>query len=83
VSTTWTQSLGWIATGVFVGSYFFRRPTALRVLQMCGAALWVVYGYLIHAMPVIAANTLILVAAGWTSVSGGMSTARNRLSRAA
>ena len=60
------QSLGWIATGVFAGSYFFKKPAVLRAAQMCGAALWIVYGVLIHAIPVIAANTLVLLAATWT-----------------
>jgi len=83
MSRTLTQSLGWIATAVFVGSYFFKRPIALRAWQMCGAALWMVYGYLIHAIPVVAANTLVLVAAGWTSLTAGMNSVRNRLSRVA
>jgi hypothetical protein len=62
-----TQILGWVATGVFVGSYFFSRPAALRALQMLGAALWIVYGFLIDATPVIAANVLVFAAAAWTS----------------
>jgi len=61
-----TESLGWVATCVFVGSYFFKRAGALRTLQMCGAALWIVYGLLIHAVPVIAANALVFAAAAWT-----------------
>jgi hypothetical protein len=64
-----TESLGWVATCVFVGSYFFKRPDALRTIQMCGAALWIVYGLLIHATPVIAANALVLAAAAWTTCS--------------
>jgi hypothetical protein len=68
------QALGWIATGVFVGSYFSKKPAALRAIQMCGAALWILYGFLIHAAPVIAANMLVLVAAAWTGFA-----ARNRV----
>jgi hypothetical protein len=60
-----TQTLGWVATAVFVGSYF-APPAALRILQMIGAVLWVVYGVLIGAMPVIAANLLVFSAATWT-----------------
>jgi hypothetical protein len=60
-----TQILGWVATGVFVGSYFL-RPAALRAVQMAGAVLWIVYGFLIDATPVIAANALVLTAAAWT-----------------
>jgi hypothetical protein len=61
-----TQILGWVATGVFVGSYFFSRPAALRAVQMVGATLWIVYGFLIEATPVIAANALVFAAAAWT-----------------
>ena len=61
-----TQILGWVATAVFVGSYFFTKPTALRAVQMTGAVLWIVYGVLIAATPVIAANALVFAAAAWT-----------------
>jgi hypothetical protein len=61
-----TQILGWVATTVFVGSYFFSRPAALRAVQMVGATLWIVYGFLIEATPVIAANALVFAAAAWT-----------------
>jgi hypothetical protein len=64
-----TPSLGWAATAVFVGSYFFRRPATLRITQMCGAALWILYGVFIHAAPVIAANALVCAAAAWTMFS--------------
>jgi hypothetical protein len=61
-----TETLGWIATLVFVGSYFFSRPTALRACQMVGATLWIAYGFLIAAKPVIASNLLVFGAAAWT-----------------
>jgi hypothetical protein len=61
-----TETLGWVATAVFVTSYFFARPAALRAVQMFGAALWIVYGFLISATPVIAANALVFAAAAWT-----------------
>jgi hypothetical protein len=61
------EALGWIATAVFVGSYFFSRPSLLRAMQMVGAALWIIYGLLIGASPVIVANLLVLVAAAWTA----------------
>ena len=70
-----TQALGWVATAIFVGSYFFARPAALRAIQMVAATLWVVYGILIDAMPVIAANTLVFAAAAWTLVRGSLGTA--------
>jgi hypothetical protein len=63
-----TETLGWIATAVFVASYFFAKPAALRAMQMAGATLWIVYGFLIGAIPVIAANVLVFSAAAWTVV---------------
>lgn len=61
------EALGWVATAVFVASYFFRRPEALARAQMAGALLWAVYGVLMKAPPVIAANLLVLSAAAWKS----------------
>jgi hypothetical protein len=58
--------LGWIATGFFVASYFFVRPALLRTTQMLGALLWVLYGALIGAAPVVVSNVLVIAAAGWT-----------------
>ena len=60
------ELLGWTATTVFVGSYFFSRPSVLRGVQMMGALLWVAYGVLIGASPVIVANVLVFSAAAWT-----------------
>jgi hypothetical protein len=60
--------LGWIATGVFVLSYFCSSPTALRSLQMAGAVLWIAYGTIISAPPVIVANMLVFMAAAWSTV---------------
>jgi hypothetical protein len=61
-----TEYLGWVATAVFVASYFFKRPETLRHVQMTGALIWVGYGVLIAAPPVVAANLLVLAAAAWT-----------------
>jgi hypothetical protein len=63
-----TEILGWVATAVFVGSYFFTRPAFLRAAQMSGAALWIVYGVLIGAIPVVVANALVFGAAAFTLV---------------
>jgi hypothetical protein len=67
MSHIWIELLGWIATAVFVGSYFFTRPSLLRSVQMFGALLWVIYGILINASPVIVANVLVFSAAAWTA----------------
>lgn len=60
------EYLGWIATAVFVGSYFCKGSLALRRVQMAGALLWVAYGILIDALPVVVANLMVLGAAAWT-----------------
>ena len=60
------EYLGWVATAVFVGSYWCRRPETLKRVQMIGALLWVVYGVVIQAIPVVAANLLVFTVAGWT-----------------
>jgi len=62
------EALGWAATLVFVGSYFCQQPGTLRRVQMVGATMWVAYGFVIHAVPVIAANVLVLAAAMWTAL---------------
>ena len=64
-----TQILGWVATAIFAGSYFL-PPAALRAIQMVAAVLWIVYGVLIAATPVIAANALVFAAAAWTLARG-------------
>lgn len=60
------EYLGWAATAVFVGSYLCKRTDALKRVQMIGALMWVAYGLLIQAVPVVAANLLVFSAAGWT-----------------
>jgi hypothetical protein len=59
------EYLGWLATGVFVASYLCKRAETLKRMQMAGALMWVVYGLLISATPVVAANLLVFGAAGW------------------
>jgi hypothetical protein len=64
------EYLGWIATAVFVSSYFFKRPAWLRAAQMAGATLWILYGLMISAVPVVVANGLVFAAAAWTLAAG-------------
>ena len=59
--------IGWVATAVFVGSYLCTRADALRKVQMVGAALWIGYGVLMQAAPVVTANVLVLGAAALAS----------------
>jgi hypothetical protein len=57
-----TEVLGWVATAMFVSSYFFKRPALLRAAQMSGAALWIAYGVTIGAVPVVVASALVFAA---------------------
>jgi hypothetical protein len=43
----------------------------LRRVQMTGALMWIAYGLLIDAAPVVAANLLVLAAAAWTLTKEG------------
>lgn len=51
--------IGWLATAVFLVSYFTKGPRDLRRVQGVAAGLWALYGVLIHSLPVIAANILV------------------------
>ena len=55
--------IGWVATAIFAGSYFFKEPKVLRGIQAGAALLWVAYGVMIQAMPVIVANVVVAVVA--------------------
>jgi hypothetical protein len=68
MNSLWVECLGWAASCVFVASYFFAKPSRLRGFQMLGALLWMSYGVLIGARPVIIANLLVFAAAAWTSL---------------
>lgn len=53
------DGIGWLATAVFMSSYFSKRATTLRRIQGAAACLWALYGVLIHALPIVVANVLV------------------------
>jgi hypothetical protein len=55
--------IGWVATGVFAVSYICRNAATLRRVQAAAAGLWIVYGMLLGAAPVVAANLAVAVMA--------------------
>ena len=59
--------IGWVATAIFAGSYFCKRPGMLRRIQALAALLWIGYGVLIHALPVIVANLVVAAVALYAS----------------
>lgn len=55
--------IGWLATAVFLVSYFTKTPKGLRRVQGIAAGLWALYGVMIHSFPVIVANILVATVA--------------------
>jgi hypothetical protein len=66
-----TAAIGWIATALFAASYLFKRPATLRKVQVLAAGLWIVYGAIIHAAPVVAANVAVAGMALWSLYGRG------------
>jgi hypothetical protein len=69
--------IGWVATACFGLSYFFKKPATLRLIQAGAAMLWISYGLLIHAMPVVAANIIVAIAALYSTFVGTSRKAEN------
>lgn len=69
------DALGYLATAVVLCSYYFKNPATLRRIQALAALLWMTYGILLHAAPVIVANVLITGIAIWSSVKVAAKTA--------
>jgi len=63
--------IGWLATALFVSSYFCRQQATLRRVQGLAALLWMFYGVLIHALPVVVANVIVAGVAVWSSFGWG------------
>ena len=59
--------IGWVATAIFASSYFCKQPGTLRRIQALAALLWIGYGILIHAAPVIVANLVVAAVALYSS----------------
>jgi uncharacterized protein with PQ loop repeat len=59
--------IGWMATVVFASSYFCKRQVTLLRVQAMAAVLWLIYGLLIHALPMVVANALVATVALYSS----------------
>lgn len=53
------DAIGWTATGLFALSYLVSDPRRLRLVQAGAALLWIAYGMLLGAAPVIGANAAV------------------------
>jgi hypothetical protein len=60
--------IGWVATACFGVSYFCKNTATLRLVQAGAALLWIAYGVLIHALPVVVANAIVAMAALYSAL---------------
>ena len=67
------QWIGWVATAMFAVSYLCKRPSALRGVQALAALLWIIYGVMIHAVPVVVANLIVAGMAVFTRTGSSSS----------
>lgn len=65
------EFVGWIATGVFAGSYLCREPQTLRKVQALAAVLWIGYGVVIHSFPIIISNVIVATLASLSALRHG------------
>jgi hypothetical protein len=64
------DGIGWAATALFASSYLCKDPARLRRVQAAAAVLWMTYGILIAAPPVVVANAVVAglaVLSSWTT----------------
>jgi hypothetical protein len=62
------DAIGWLATAIFGVSYFVRNPATMRWVQASAALCWMLYGFLLHAPPVIVANVIVASLAGYSAL---------------
>ncbi len=68
--------IGWLATVIFLASYAFKDQGRLRRVQAVAALVWVAYGVILHAVPIVVANLLVALAAVYSSFAGTRSRKR-------
>jgi hypothetical protein len=61
--------IGWLATAIFLASYSRKDQSKLRRMQAVAAVLWVVYGAILHAVPIVVANLLVAGVALYSSLA--------------
>jgi hypothetical protein len=68
--------IGWLATAIFLVSYSCKDQGKLRRVQALAAVLWVVYGSILHAVPIVVANLLVAGVALYSSLVGSAAAKR-------
>ena len=69
--------IGWVATAIFAASYLVSRPTTMRLVQAAASLCWILYGILLHSVPVIVANVIVVTMAvfsAWRMAQKAVST---------
>jgi hypothetical protein len=64
-----TDWIGWVATALFLSSYFCKDQRKLRLTQAAAAVLWVGYGVILQAVPIVVANLLVAAVAVYSSLA--------------
>jgi inner membrane protein len=72
--------IGWLATFIFLASYNSKDQGKLRRLQALAAVLWVVYGAILHAVPIVVANLLVAGVALYSSFNRASARDPSRIS---
>jgi hypothetical protein len=71
--------IGWLATAIFLVSYSCKDQGRLRRVQAAAAVLWMVYGVILHAVPIVVANLLVAGVALYSSLLGSVAARRKAL----
>ncbi len=61
------EAIGWLATAIFGASYFFRSPASCAWCRLSPRCAGSVHGVMLHAMPVIAANVIVVTLAVYSA----------------
>ncbi|HZA97815.1 MAG TPA: YgjV family protein [Gemmatimonadales bacterium] len=77
------DAIGWVATGIFLASYSCTDPRKLRLMQAAAAMVWVAYGAMLQAVPIIVANLLVAGVAIYSGAKGFRKTRRIEIPAAA
>lgn len=59
------ENIGWFATSLFTLSYIVKTERGLLLLQATSAIVWIIYGCLIHTLPMVVANVIVAAGAGY------------------